>query len=59
MRMVCEWLRWLVPVASADAVSAIGGHMSERLDGLSIGELDRASAELAADVLARLGVDRS
>lgn len=58
MRMVCEWLRWVAPVASADAVSAMAGYMSERLDGTATVGLDHASAELAADVLARLSGDR-
>ncbi|WP_146066182.1 hypothetical protein [Streptomyces sp. ZL-24] len=58
MRMVCEWLRWLAPVASADAVSAMAGYMSERLDGTAAVGLDHASAELAADVLARLSGNR-
>ncbi|MEU5895080.1 hypothetical protein [Streptomyces venezuelae] len=52
MRMVCEWLRWLAPVASADEVFAMSGYMFERLDGTAAG-LDHAAAELAADVLAR------
>ncbi|MFI9616814.1 hypothetical protein ACIHCM_34910 [Streptomyces sp. NPDC052023] len=58
MRMVCEWLRWLAPAPSADAVSAMAGYMSERLHGTAAADLDQASVELAADVLARLSGDR-
>ncbi|MFD3381250.1 MULTISPECIES: hypothetical protein [unclassified Streptomyces] len=58
MRMVCEWLRWLAPVASMGVASVMGSYVSERLDAATMADLDRASAELAADVLDRLTADR-
>jgi hypothetical protein len=54
MRMVCEWLRWFASVASADVAAVINGYVSERLDATAMVDLDLASAELAADVLARV-----
>lgn len=59
MRMVCEWLRWLVPVASVEAVSAVSDYMSARLNGTATVGVDHVSAEIAADAIAQLHGDRS
>ncbi|MFD8690286.1 hypothetical protein [Streptomyces sp. NPDC059651] len=56
MKMVREWLRWISADASADTLPAIDSHISEHLNKVSLENLDRASVELAADTLARLGV---